>query len=100
MVMSSDLPESRHMTLCSERLYLREWRDADRDSFAAMSADAAVMQYLRALPKCDLSCDSKVHLEVRPCTKCHSASLGRGASATVICNKAAARILQFPSLSA
>ena len=32
------------------RLLLRPWQDSDRDPFAAMSADPAVMQYLPPLP--------------------------------------------------
>ncbi|CAL76914.1 putative acetyltransferase [Bradyrhizobium sp. ORS 278] len=38
------------MTIVTERLTLREWRDEDRAPFAAMSVDPAVMRYLRALP--------------------------------------------------
>ncbi|MGJ5043730.1 MULTISPECIES: GNAT family N-acetyltransferase [unclassified Bradyrhizobium] len=38
------------MIISTERLTLREWRDDDRAPFAAMSADPAVMQFLRALP--------------------------------------------------
>ena len=33
----------------TERLILREWRDADREPFAAMNADPAVMEYFPAL---------------------------------------------------
>jgi RimJ/RimL family protein N-acetyltransferase len=32
------------------RLVLREWRDSDLDAFAALSADPAVMEYLRPVP--------------------------------------------------
>ena len=32
-------------TLSSDRVRLRRWRDADRDAFAAMNADARVMQF-------------------------------------------------------
>ncbi|WP_315781048.1 GNAT family N-acetyltransferase [Bradyrhizobium sp. SZCCHNPS1003] len=38
------------MIISTERLTLRGWRDEDRAPFAAMSADPAVMQFLRALP--------------------------------------------------
>lgn len=34
------------MNVESERLVLREWRDDDRDAFAAMNADPVVMEYL------------------------------------------------------
>ena len=51
------------MELCSERLYLREWRDADRAPFAAMSADAAVMQHLRTLPTRE-ACDAWVDYQI------------------------------------
>jgi len=33
------------VTLSSGRLRLRRWRDADRDAFAAMNADARVMEF-------------------------------------------------------
>lgn len=33
----------------TDRLILREWRDADRDPFAAMNADAEVMRYFPSL---------------------------------------------------
>jgi RimJ/RimL family protein N-acetyltransferase len=36
------LPTALH----TERLILRLWRDADRDAFAALNADPAVMEYL------------------------------------------------------
>jgi RimJ/RimL family protein N-acetyltransferase len=36
--------------LRTARLVLREWRDDDLAGFAEMSADPAVMEYLRALP--------------------------------------------------
>jgi RimJ/RimL family protein N-acetyltransferase len=34
--------------LSGERVLLREWRDADRDAFAAMNADPRVMEFFRA----------------------------------------------------
>lgn len=36
------------MPLRTNRLVLRRWRDSDRDPFAAMNADPAVMQYFPA----------------------------------------------------
>ena len=36
--------------IITERLHLRPWQDSDREPFAAMSADPAVMQYLPPLP--------------------------------------------------
>lgn len=40
-------PESAPMrvTLSSRRLRLRRWRDEDRDAFAALNADARVMEF-------------------------------------------------------
>lgn len=35
-------------TLRTERLLLREWRDSDRDAWAAMGADPAVMEFFPA----------------------------------------------------
>lgn len=32
--------------LSTDRLYLREWRDSDREPFAALNADPAVMEFL------------------------------------------------------
>ncbi|MGH7046690.1 MAG: GNAT family N-acetyltransferase [Stellaceae bacterium] len=39
------------VSLRTPRLVLREWRDADLAPFAAMSADPAVMEFLRPLTK-------------------------------------------------
>ena len=33
----------------TERLVLREWRDEDREPFAAMNADPAVMEHMQGL---------------------------------------------------
>jgi ribosomal-protein-alanine N-acetyltransferase len=41
--------------LDSSRLTLRSWEDRDRAPFAALSADAVVMQYLTPLPTLDAS---------------------------------------------
>ena len=41
--------------LHSSRLTLRSWEDRDRAPFAALSADAVVMQYLSPLPTLDAS---------------------------------------------
>jgi RimJ/RimL family protein N-acetyltransferase len=38
------------LTLRTPRLLLREWRDADREPFAAMSADPEFMAMLPKLP--------------------------------------------------
>jgi RimJ/RimL family protein N-acetyltransferase len=38
------------ITLRTPRLLLREWRDTDREPFAAMSADPAVMEMLLRFP--------------------------------------------------
>jgi RimJ/RimL family protein N-acetyltransferase len=38
------------ITLRTPRLFLREWRDTDREPFAAMSADPAVMEMLLPFP--------------------------------------------------
>jgi len=35
-------------TLSSERICLRQWREADRDAFAAMNADPRVMEFFRS----------------------------------------------------
>ena len=35
------------MTLSGDRVRLRRWRDEDREAFAAMNADARVMQFFR-----------------------------------------------------
>jgi RimJ/RimL family protein N-acetyltransferase len=55
-----DYPHSRAMTavrsttsnpmvtLSTDRISLRRWRDADREPFAAMNADARVMEFFRA----------------------------------------------------
>jgi RimJ/RimL family protein N-acetyltransferase len=51
------------MKLCSERLHLREWQASDRAPFAAMSADPAVMRYLRALPTRE-ACDAWIDLQI------------------------------------
>lgn len=37
-------------TLRTERLVLRRWRDDDREPFAAMNADPAVMRYFPSVP--------------------------------------------------
>ena len=37
------------LELCTERLLLRPWRDADREPYAAMNADPAVMAFFPAL---------------------------------------------------
>ena len=36
------------MTLFSDRLCLRQWRDEDREAFAAMNSDARVMKFFRS----------------------------------------------------
>src|SRR5262245_5138024 len=36
------------VTLSSGRVRLRQWRDEDRDAFAAMNADARVMEFFRS----------------------------------------------------
>lgn len=36
------------VTLSSDRLRLRRWRDEDREAFAAMNADARVMEFYRS----------------------------------------------------
>ena len=40
---------SRKMALATERLLLRRWRDEDREPFARMNCDAAVMEFFPAL---------------------------------------------------
>jgi ribosomal-protein-alanine N-acetyltransferase len=42
-------------TLTTERLLLRQWRDDDREPFAAMCADPEVMRYFPPLPTRDES---------------------------------------------
>lgn len=37
------------MRLATERLFLREWRDSDREPFAALNADPEVMRYFPSL---------------------------------------------------
>jgi len=51
------------MKLGSDRLILRPWQESDRSPFAAMSADSAVMQYLRALPTRE-ACDAWVDYQI------------------------------------
>jgi len=36
------------MNLCSDRIFLRQWRDEDREAFAAMNSDARVMEFFRS----------------------------------------------------
>jgi RimJ/RimL family protein N-acetyltransferase len=36
------------VTLSSDRISLRRWRDEDRDAFAAMNSDARVMEFFRS----------------------------------------------------
>ena len=38
---------SAFVTLSGGRIHLRQWRDEDRDAFAAMNADARVMEFFR-----------------------------------------------------
>ena len=38
----------RVVRLRTERLVLRDWRDSDLDAFAAMNADARVMEFMPA----------------------------------------------------
>ncbi|MGJ4925697.1 GNAT family N-acetyltransferase [Bradyrhizobium sp. HKCCYLS2038] len=52
------------MIIETDRLTLREWRDEDRAPFAAMSADPAVMQYLRALPTRQ-ACDQWIDFQIK-----------------------------------
>ena len=40
--------ESTQMALATERLILREWRDEDREPFARVNSDAAVMEFMPA----------------------------------------------------
>ena len=47
----------------TERLMLREWRDDDRAPFAAMSADPAVMEFLRAMPT-RAACDQWIDYQI------------------------------------
>lgn len=51
------------MIIDTERLTLREWRDDDRAPFAAMSADPAVMEFLRALPTRE-ACDQWIDFQI------------------------------------
>jgi RimJ/RimL family protein N-acetyltransferase len=51
------------MILETERLILREWREQDRAPFAAMSADPAVMEFLRALPTRE-ACDQWIDYQI------------------------------------
>jgi RimJ/RimL family protein N-acetyltransferase len=51
------------MEIGTQRLVLRQWRDSDRDPFAAMSTDPAVMQYLRALPTRE-TCDAWIGFQI------------------------------------
>ena len=51
------------MRLCSDRLILRAWQNSDRAPFAAMSADPAVMRYLRALPTRE-ACDAWIDYQI------------------------------------
>ena len=39
---------SAFVTLFSDRLCLRQWRDEDREAFAAMNFDARVMKFFRS----------------------------------------------------
>ena len=39
----------RFDTICTERLLMRRWRDADREPYAAMNADPVVMRYFPAV---------------------------------------------------
>jgi RimJ/RimL family protein N-acetyltransferase len=39
----------RFDTVCTERLLMRRWRDADREPYAAMNADPVVMRYFPAV---------------------------------------------------
>lgn len=39
---------STFVTLSSGRIRLRQWRDADREAFAAMNSDARVMEFFRS----------------------------------------------------
>ncbi|WP_257166548.1 GNAT family N-acetyltransferase [Bradyrhizobium sp. SRS-191] len=52
------------MIIQTERLTLREWRDEDRAPFADMSADPAVMRYLRALPTRQ-ACDQWIDFQIK-----------------------------------
>lgn len=36
------------VTLSSNRICLRRWRDEDREAFAAMNSDARVMEFFRS----------------------------------------------------
>ena len=46
--MTARVTARRGPELRTERLLLRRWRDADRDAFAAMNADPAVMEHFPA----------------------------------------------------
>src|SRR6267154_4000908 len=39
---------SPFVTLSSDRICLRRWRDEDREAFAAMNSDARVMEFFRS----------------------------------------------------
>ncbi|GLH76471.1 N-acetyltransferase [Bradyrhizobium sp. SSBR45G] len=51
------------MIIDTERLILRDWREHDRAPFTAMSADPAVMQFLRALPTRE-ACDQWIDVQI------------------------------------
>ncbi|MGJ5203564.1 GNAT family N-acetyltransferase [Bradyrhizobium sp. HKCCYLR20261] len=52
------------MTIATDRLILREWRDQDRVPFMEMSADPDVMLYLRALPTRQ-ACDQWIDFQIK-----------------------------------
>ena len=51
------------MQLFTQRLILRSWKDSDRQSFAEMSEDADVMEYLRPLSTRD-ACDAWIDFQI------------------------------------
>jgi len=57
------------VALCTPRLVLREWREADAGPFAAMSMDAAVMAYL--LPFSDRAASDAWILRMRQHNEAH-----------------------------